>query len=545
MKNINNKVKGLLFTFMGIMFMSTVISASVTTYEDANSLNTSKWSIYSNESGTATVTNVYDNTHSSNVIEFSGNGLNDGFKIGATRGTSRWNNSKEKTLTWEMKYSEDVAIYVALKTTNGSRYLKYTNHDTSNGLDRGKIHHGLGSEITDGTWRTFSRDLEADLQTFDPLSSITAVDAFYIRGSGKIDNIMLMSQSTVYEDAEDTLTTGWKISTNTLGDASIMNEFDANKTSKVITFLGNGLEDAYTLGAARGADKWDNKTERNLSWSMNYGEDVVIIISLATNNGTRYIQYENNDIDLGIHRGKIHHALGSDIIDGTWRTFNRDLEADLKKFEPTNFITAVNAFTVKGSGKVDDIKLSSSILDKPTIVLNGNENITLNLGDSYIDAGASATDTANVDITADIYSVNMVTTTTPGSFVITYDVKDSNGIWAEQVTRSITVIDNSINNPPSASNIYISGNIATGSIITLNYTFEDIDGDNEGASTIVWSTVATELYRGEDKSFVIPAGYEGKAIYGYLRVRDEHGLEHDGQYGYVAVNSGQIILPSE
>jgi len=537
MTNIKSKSKVLFLYVIGTMLLTLNALASVTIYEDGTSLDTSKWSIYANDSGTATIANIYDDTHHSNVIEFSGDGLSDGFKIGDTRGASRWNNTQEKTLTWSMNYSEDVAIYIALKTTDGTRYLKYTNSDTDNGYHRGSIHHGLGSNITNGTWRTFTRDLEADLQEFDPSNTITAVNAFLIRGSGKVTDIALMSRSTLYEDAEDGLTTRWKTSTN----ATILNEFDTDKNSSVITLVGNGLEDTYTLGGQRGASRWNNKTERILSWSMNYSEKYAVIIPLSTTKGTRFLQYENKDIDLGLYRGKIHYGLGSDTIDGTWRTFTRDVEADLKNIEPSNSIIAVNAFIVRGSGKVDDIKLSLNIADKPTIVLNGDENIILNKGDSYIDAGATATDSTGTDITANIHTLNEVNTTLPGTYIITYDVKDSNNVWANQVKRTVIVRDSAVNNPPTATDIYIDGNVSEGSTVTLKYIFHDIDGDSEGNSTITWSTLQTELYSGSEHSFTIPSGYKGESICGFVRIRDEHGLEHEGQYDYRAENNCIVI----
>ena len=436
-----------------------------------------------------------------------------------------------------MNFSEDVAIYVALKTPNGSRYLKYTNSDHNNGFTRGYIHHGLGSNITDGTWRTFTRDLEADLQEFDPSNTISAVNAFLIRGSGKVTDIALMSGSTLYEDAEDGVTTRWKTSSS----ATILNEFDTDKNSSVITLIGNGLEDTYTLGGQRGTSRWNNKTEKILSWSMNYSEKYAVIIALSTTKGTRFLQYENKDVDLGVYRGKIHYGLGSDTIDGTWRTFTRNLEADLRNFEPSNSIIAVNAFIVRGSGKVDDIKLSVDMTEKPTIVLNGDKRVVVNKGDTYTDAGATATDAIGTDITANIHTVNEVNTTLPGTYIITYDVKDSNNVWANQVTRTVIVRDPSINNNPTASDIYIDGNVSEGSTVTLKYAFFDMDGDSEGNSTIAWSTLTTELYRGSEHSFVIPFGTKGESLCGFVRLRDEHGLENKGPYAYRAENNCIVI----
>ncbi|MBD3160121.1 MAG: hypothetical protein GF309_15185, partial [Candidatus Lokiarchaeota archaeon] len=54
------------------------------------------------------------------------------------------------------------------------------------------VHHGLGSDAYDGTWRTFERDLLDDLHDAQPGVDIINVDAFLIRGSGYVDEIKLL-----------------------------------------------------------------------------------------------------------------------------------------------------------------------------------------------------------------------------------------------------------------------------------------------------------------------------------------------------------------
>ena len=59
--------------------------------------------------------------------------------------------------------------------------------------------------------------------------------------------------------------------------------------------------------------------------------------------------------------GKIvQFGLGKRAADGAWRTFVRDLQADLEKAQPGLKILKVNGFTVRGSGKVDDISLKDA-----------------------------------------------------------------------------------------------------------------------------------------------------------------------------------------
>jgi|GEM_PF-7100865 len=80
----------------------------------------------------------------------------------------------------------------------------------------------------------------------------------------------------------------------------------------------------------------------------------------------------------------------------------------------------------------------------PIITLLGNKTLTLHVGDTYTDAGATAVDGStgsNEDLTDLIVTVNNVDPATPGVYTITYDVTDRSKISAQQVTRTVRVLD--------------------------------------------------------------------------------------------------------
>ena len=169
--------------------------------------------------------------------------------------------------------------------------------------------------------------------------------------------------ATTYEDAEDNATTGWVIYGDTI-DASVINVEDSERCSRVIQLIGNGKETGYRLGNRNGrgeTDAWNNTTEKQLQWSMKYDEPFRIYVSILTKNGNRYLTYTNHSDDMqGIIRGgKVQYGLGADSIDGTWHTFTRDLESDWNAFVHDNPILSINGFFIRGSGRVDDILLSS------------------------------------------------------------------------------------------------------------------------------------------------------------------------------------------
>lgn len=75
----------------------------------------------------------------------------------------------------------------------------------------------------------------------------------------------------------------------------------------------------------------------------------------------------------------------------------------------------------------------------PIITLTGDASITITKGDTYTDAGATASDTEDGDITADIIKTGIVDTTTVGTYTIRYNVTDSGNLQANEVTRTIVV----------------------------------------------------------------------------------------------------------
>ena len=64
------------------------------------------------------------------------------------------------------------------------------------------------------------------------------------------------------------------------------------------------------------------------------------------------------------------------------------------------------------------------ILQAPVITLVGDTQITVEVGTTYTDLGATASDNYDGDITADISVTNPVDTSVIGSYTVTYNVTD-------------------------------------------------------------------------------------------------------------------------
>ena len=77
----------------------------------------------------------------------------------------------------------------------------------------------------------------------------------------------------------------------------------------------------------------------------------------------------------------------------------------------------------------------------PVITLVGDTQITVEVGSTYTDLGATASDNYDGDITTDIVTLNNVDTSVIGSYTVTYNVTDSSGNDATEVTRTVSVTD--------------------------------------------------------------------------------------------------------
>ncbi len=75
----------------------------------------------------------------------------------------------------------------------------------------------------------------------------------------------------------------------------------------------------------------------------------------------------------------------------------------------------------------------------PVITRNGAAQVTLETGQSYNDAGATATDSYDGNLTAQVNVNNPVNTAVPGSYTVTYTVSDAAGNAAAPVTRLVVV----------------------------------------------------------------------------------------------------------
>ena len=80
----------------------------------------------------------------------------------------------------------------------------------------------------------------------------------------------------------------------------------------------------------------------------------------------------------------------------------------------------------------------------PVITLLGDTTVTIEVGATYTDSGATAADNYDGDLTSSIAIVNNVDTSTVGTYTVTYNVSDTSGNAADSVTRTVNVVDTTV-----------------------------------------------------------------------------------------------------
>lgn len=251
-----------------------------------------------------------------------------------------------------------------------------------------------------------------------------------------------IASAVVYENANNG-TGQWYVYDNDPTGASVTATYDQSQQSNVIQLTGSDTDNGYMIGSFDDTLSWNNTNDHILSWDMKVNENFVIYLRVNTVNGYRYLYYTAHDVSYGKAEGSsyIHFGLGSGVSNGIWQTLTRDLSLDVKAFEPDNELLAVHAFLIRGSMSLDNIELTGGVDNtRPVITLNGDAFVNIVQNSDYRDAGAVAIDDVDGNITANIVSVNSVDTTTPGTYVIRYNVSDASGNQAIEVTRTVSVI---------------------------------------------------------------------------------------------------------
>lgn len=127
-------------------------------------------------------------------------------------------------------------------------------------------------------------------------------------------------------------------------------------------------------------------------------------------------------------------------LSGSGASFTYRMKASESSTGPQT-ITGRAKYRLSGGELLSDIAVSELIDDTPPVItLLGDPEVTVECGSTYVDAGATATDVPDGDLTSQIVVTNNVNTAVPGDYTVDYSVTDSsNNTDTDQ--RIVHVVD--------------------------------------------------------------------------------------------------------
>jgi hypothetical protein len=370
-----------------------------------------------------------------------------------------------------------------------------------------------------------------------------------------VDLAISLGGVKVYEDAENGNTLGWSVSDNVPGGATVTNVEDldsGHNGTRVIQLSGYGTLNAYELKNEDGSD-WHNTEQLMITWSGKFSIFFYIYVDVQTTLGHRYIYYTPQAGDLLGTGEYVHHGIGAGAMNGQWQSFQRDLEADLQDAQPTNSIVEVNRFYVRGSGRVDDIKLR--LVPLPLLSIS---DVTVSEGDGSAEFTISTSAISSTDITV-AYNTMDDTAQAPDDYESTSDIAtilagdsstqisvtiNDDQDWEGPVDERFFVI---LSNP--SSNAGINDGIGIGTIVDNDCPDPTVYEDAEDADTLGWSVfdnvpplipenAITNVYDNDRQSRVIAlSGYGTLNAY---ELKNEDGSDWHNADQFVIEWSGKF-----
>jgi len=269
------------------------------------------------------------------------------------------------------------------------------------------------------------------------------------------------------------------------------------------------------------ADNFSFDTFRRVNLSVTTqasGDTTAPVITVVGNNPAN-IALNTSYVDLGATvTDDTNNNLGiSYKLDGVDVTsFSLDTSSDItytltySATDQTGNTGSATRTVVVGTGVTATTTPEVVDTTSPVITLIGNTTESIEQNTTYTDAGATATDDTDGDITANITTVNGVDTTTVGSYTVTYNVTDQAGNQATEVTRTVTVtapvvvdttapvitlVGNSTETIDQDSTYTDAGATATddtdGDVTSTIVTVNPVDTSTEGTYTISFNVTDT------------------------------------------------------
>ena len=274
------------------------------------------------------------------------------------------------------------------------------------------------------------------------------------------------ADAAVYEDAEDGLTNGWILSSG----VDISNIYDTSKASRVIKFESSKYK-YYRINIP------NSNGAKSIKWDMKLNAGFYVYINVATSKGNKQLYYNAINRDYGTTSSGIHHGLGSSATNGTWHTFERNIEADIQDADSSNHLLSINWFKIRATGEVyvDNIITSGggdNPLSAPTANAGADQTVT---DGTAVTLNGNGSNDSDGSIVSYEWKENGTTLSTNSSFTksnftvgthtIALTVTDNDGLTGSD-TVTVTVDAASVSAP--TANAGADQTVTEGTAVTLN-----------------------------------------------------------------------------
>ena len=122
--------------------------------------------------------------------------------------------------------------------------------------------------------------------------------------------------------------------------------------------------------------------------------------------------------------GDTYTDAGATAVDSNGSSINVSSTGDVNTSQVGTYTITYTA--TDSEGRVSIATRTVVVIDStpPVITINGDNPVTVEVGDTYTDAGATASDASG---SATVTSSGTVDTSTPGTYTITYTATDASG----------------------------------------------------------------------------------------------------------------------
>jgi len=261
------------------------------------------------------------------------------------------------------------------------------------------------------------------------------------------------------------------------------------------TVPSSAVENATTM---RVSMKYNDIPDPCETFTYGEVEDYTIIIQSSVPDTTPPVITLNGASTVNLNAGDTYTELGATATD--------DVDGDLTSSiviggdtvdanTPNTYLVTYNVSDAAGNAATEVVRTVIVAPDTtaPVITLNGASTVNLNLGDTYNELGAAATDNVDGDLTSSIIiGGDTVDTNTANTYLVTYNVSDAAGNAATEIVRTVIVAPDTTApiitlNGASTINLNIGGTYTElGATAT-----DDVDGDLTSNIVIGGDTVDT------------------------------------------------------